>query len=128
MTKKEVLNYWLTTAQDDLETAETLIKAKKYHHALFFSHLALEKLIKGLVYKNTNNHPLPIHNLKRLATQAKLPFTVQQALDMKEMTSWNIEARYDDIKRKFYKKAAKEFTLRWWQKVKGLFQWLKNQY
>ena len=128
MTKKDILKYWLKVAKEDLETAETLIKAGKYHHCLFFCHLALEKIIKGLVYKNTNNHPFPIHNLKKLATQAKLNVASQQVKEMGEMTSWNIEARYDNIKREFYKKATKAFTIKWLQKTKDLFLWLKNQY
>jgi HEPN domain-containing protein len=128
MNKKKVLDYFQNQALEDLDTAKKLINAKKYHHGLFFAHLAIEKLIKGLVYKNINKHPLPIHNLKKLAKQAKLNINEKQSKQLKEITSWNIEARYDNIKRQFYKKATKDFTLNWFKIVKELYQWLEKQY
>lgn len=128
MTEKDYLLYWLETAEEDLKTAEGLFKLGRYHHCLFFCHLALEKLIKGLVFKNTKEHALPIHNLVKLAQQAKLILIQSQQEDLKEITSWNIRARYDSIKREFYKKATKDFTTSWLSKVKKLYLWLKNQY
>lgn len=128
MTQKDILKFWLIVAKDDLEAAESLIKAEKYHQCLFFCHLALEKLIKGLVYKKTKKHPLPIHNLLKLVYQAKIEISDNQKKDLEEISAWNIKARYDNIKREFYKKATKEFTQMWFGKVKKLFLWLKKQY
>jgi|SRR3989338_3289208 len=128
MTKKDLISYWLTTADEDFETAEELFKLKKYHHSLFFCHTALERLLKGLIFKKTHSHALPIHNLVKLSQQAQLKLTPQIQLDFDEITTWNIRARYDNIKREFYKKATKEFTLIWLEKIKELFLWLKNQY
>ncbi len=128
MTVQDFLQYWLKTAADDFDTTEKLIQAKKYHHGLFFCHLALEKLLKGLVYKNTNSHALPIHNLVRLANQARLNLTEKQRKELKEITSWNIQARYDSYKFAFYKRATKEYTQDWFKKAKEIYLWLRNQY
>jgi HEPN domain-containing protein len=128
MTKDKYIKYWKREAKDALETAESLFKSKKYHHCLFFCHLALEKIIKGLVVKQTDKPPLPIHNLNQLAKYAKIKLNPEQIKDFKEINRWNISARYDTIKRDLYKRATKEFTKNWFKKVKGLFQWLKNQY
>ncbi len=52
MNVKKQIDYWLTTAKSDLETAEIIFKAgKNYHHCLFFCHLVLEKGLKALVAK-----------------------------------------------------------------------------
>lgn len=128
MTAKDFVQFWLKSAADDLDTAEKLIDAKKYHHGLFFCHLALEKLLKGLVYKNTKLHALPIHNLVHLAKQARLSLSEIQTNDFKEITSWNIQARYDSYKFEFYKKATKEYTDEWFTKAKEIYIWLQNQY
>ena len=128
MAPDDIIVFWKTSAEDDWETAEAIAAAKKYPQALFFCHLALEKLLKGLVYAKTNEHPLPIHELVKLAHQAALALTKQQEDQLKEITSWNINARYDDYKRVFYRKASKEFTIKWLASAKELFQWLKNQY
>lgn len=128
MTAKDLIEYWKKGAADDLDTAQELIKAKKYHHALFFCHLAIEKLIKGLIFHKTNEHSLPIHDLIRLSKQIGLIITPDQHSDLKEITTWNIQARYDNIKFEFYKKASKNFTFQWFTKVKELYSWLLNQF
>lgn len=128
MTVKDFISYWLNTASEDFETAGILFKSGKYHHALFFCHLALEKLLKGLVYKKTASHPLPIHNLVKLAHETGIILTEEQRKNLTEMTSWNIRARYDSYKREFYKKATADFTASWFLKTKELFLWFKKQY
>lgn len=128
MSPKDLIVYWQTTAKDDLQTAETLIVAKRYHHALFFCHLALEKLLKGLVFKKTDQHALPIHDLKKLARQAKLTLTPLHEKQLDEITTWNIRARYDNIKREFYKKATQRFASEWFIKIKGIFLWINQQF
>lgn len=128
MTPTDIASFWKKTAQEDWETAEALFAISRYHHALFFCHLAVEKILKGLVYTKAKAHPLPIHQLVKLATQANLSLTPQQEHQLDEITSWNIEARYDSYKRKFYKKATKEFTSHWMDVAKEFFVWTKNQY
>lgn len=128
MTEKDLISFWTVTATEDLETAEVLYNSRKYHHSLFFCHLALEKILKGLLYKKTNSHPLPIQNLVKLTEQAKITLTQPQKNALTEITSWNIKARYDSYKREFYKKATKKFTTQWFSKVKELFSWFKSQY
>jgi HEPN domain-containing protein len=41
---------WLTTGQDDLDTAVILKKNKKYAHACFHAQQAVEKAVKGVWY------------------------------------------------------------------------------
>lgn len=128
MTVKDFIKFWQTTAGRDLEVAEDLFKLGRYNYCLFFSHLALEKLLKGLVYKNSQSHALPVHNLVHLAKQARLFLTNTQINNFKEITSWNIQTRYDSYKFTFYNKATKEYTDKWFTKAKELYKWLRNQY
>lgn len=128
MNPKDLIKYWQTTANDDLQTAESLMAAKRYHHALFFCHLALEKLLKGLVFQHTSEHAFPIHELKKLARQAKLALTPALEKQLDEITTWNIRARYDNYKREFYTKATRQFATKWFARVKEIFLWLKQQF
>ncbi len=128
MTTEEYLKHWQITASEDLQTAKSLFKLKRFHHCLFFCHLALEKIIKGLVYKNTKKHALPIHNLLKLSQQAKIQIDDVRQKELEEISTWNIQARYDDIKREFYKKASNEFAKLWLVKVESLYLWFKKQY
>lgn len=44
----KTINYWSDSAAYDLETGESLLELKRYPYALFFGHLALEKILKAL--------------------------------------------------------------------------------
>ena len=39
---KKQIDYWVTTSQDDIETAELLINNKKVIQGLFFCHRSVE--------------------------------------------------------------------------------------
>lgn len=47
MTKEEHIEYWLTTAQHDMESASSMLDSKHFDWSLFVGHLALEKLLKA---------------------------------------------------------------------------------
>ena len=72
MEEAKVIQYWVTISRNDFETAELLFRNKKYHHALFFCHLSVEKMLKAVVVKNSKTAPPLIHDLVRLAEKARL--------------------------------------------------------
>jgi len=98
MTQREVIRHWKKSAQRNLLTAEDMVQSGHYDWALFVGQLALEKLLKGLVVKNTNKLPPHIHDLQKLAEVANLELTDKQINDFTEITRFHIQARYDDIK------------------------------
>ena len=122
MDNTEVIKYWLKSSKEDLKTAEELYKVKRYHHALFFLHLAIEKILKGIYVKKNEKSPLPIHNLARLAEQCDIQLDENTRRELNEITTFNISARYDDYKFKFYKKATKEFADDWLKIGKKLYE------
>ena len=105
--EQEVVNFWLTASKEDFESAEILFQNKKYHHALFFCHLSIEKMLKAIIVNSTKTAPPLIHDLIRLAEKARLPLSEAQINELAEITTFNIEARYDDYKLSFRKKAKK---------------------
>jgi len=128
MDVRKAVNYWLTSAEDDLDAAEKLFQAKKYHHCLFFCHLLIEKTLKAVIIKKTGQHALPIHNLVKLASDAGLKISEKRKSELREISEFNIRARYNDFKRRFYKKATKEFAKEWLQKTKEIYLWLKKMF
>lgn len=124
--EQEVVKYWLTASKEDLDSAEILFENKKYHHALFFCHLSIEKMLKAIIVKSTKTAPPLIHDLIRLAEKAKLPLNYSQMNELVEITTFNIEARYDDYKLSFRKKAKRQFALKYLKKTKDILQWLNK--
>ncbi len=127
MSKEEAVNYWIKSSELDLETAEDLFKTQHYHYCLFFCHLFVEKIIKARIVKNTGENPLPIHKLRLLTKDTGIEFSKEQLKLLDKITGFNIKARYNDVKFKFYKMATKEFTEEYFKKSKGIYQWLKKQ-
>lgn len=124
--EQEVVKYWLTASKEDFDSAEILFENKKYHHALFFCHLSIEKMLKAIIVKSTKTAPPLIHDLIRLAEKAKLPLSEAQINELAEITTFNIEARYDDYKLSFRKKAKMRFSLKYLEKTKEILQWLSK--
>lgn len=120
-------DYWLQSAQEDLDTAQELFGLKRFSACLFFCHLTVEKVLKALCIKANDTYPPPIHNLLRLTADAKLQVSAQQEGDLKEITTFNVEARYDIHKTRLYKKATESFTQKYLQITQDLFEFFKQQ-
>lgn len=120
------VDYWVESSKDDIDTAQKLFEAKKYHHSLFFVHLALEKVLKA-IYVSRKDQPSPqIHDLIRLVEKAELSIEESTKLQLAEISTFNVAARYDDYKLKFYKKATQEYTEKWLRLGKELYQELSK--
>lgn len=127
MSQTEAIKYWIESAAEDWDVAIKLMADKKYHHALFFVQLTIEKLIKAFHIKNNDDSPLYIHNLVLLAQKSGIELSEQQKEDLKEISSFNITARYDSYKRDFYNKATPEYATKWFDKADEFRQLLLAQ-
>jgi len=72
MNIKEQTDHWKHLAARDWKTARGLFEIKRYDACLFFCHLTLEKLLKGLVVFHTKQEAPYIHDLERLSVAANL--------------------------------------------------------
>ena len=90
------IDYWRQGSAEDWEVAVQLVKDGKSRHGLFFAHLALEKMLKALVCRRTQDAPPKIHNLIRLSELADLKLDTQQARTLAAMNQFNLEGRYPE--------------------------------
>lgn len=125
MEKKQIIQNWLLNAEKDIQTAKDLFKLKHYDWSLFIWHLALEKILKAQLLAQ-NQIIVYTHDLSRLAKKAKIDFTDEQIKQLNEITTFNIEARYDDYKLSFYNKATKEYAEKWIEISESLFELIKK--
>lgn len=126
MTKYNVVNKWMQSAKEDIQVARELLKNKRYAYCLFFCQLSLEKIIKALIIHQTDNAPPITHDLIKLATTAGLSLNETQTTQLREITTFNVEARYDIHKDRLYKKATPKFTKAYTTITKELFIWVRN--
>lgn len=127
MSEKKIIDYWIKSSQEDIKTAESLFDSKRYHHCLFFCHLFLEKILKAVYIHKKHTAPPWIHDLLRLARESGFDIDQELKVDFREISRFNIVARYDDYKFAFYKRATREFTKKYFRKAKEIHQWLKRK-
>lgn len=125
--EQDIIKYWHTASKQDFETAKILVANKRYHHALFFCHLSIEKSLKAIIVKKTKTAPPLIHDLVRLSEKTGIEVSEERKNNIAEISTFNIEARYDDYKLSFYKKATKPFTIKYFSMTKEILLWL-NEY
>jgi HEPN domain-containing protein len=122
-TNKQI-TYWQESAKEDWEVALELVSNNRSRHGLFFAHLALEKILKALVCKETNELAPKIHNLIRLAELAKINLPTEQFNLLTDMNPFNLEGRYSDS---LNTPPTKEETQAFMNRTEEVFIWLMSQ-
>ncbi len=88
------ISYWRGGAEEDIAAADSLLEKKHPRHALFFAHLAVEKILKAHVVKATNDVPPRIHDLLRLAEIAELSVPGERREFLAYLQRYCLEGRY----------------------------------
>ncbi|GHV65085.1 hypothetical protein FACS1894199_04900 [Bacteroidia bacterium] len=122
-----IVKYWVETSDDDFKVMHTLLETKQHSWALFLGHLVLEKLLKAYYVKVQCQHAPLIHDLVRIVQRSGLILTEEQLDWLEEVTKFNINARYDDYKRKFNTLCTPEYTAEWSERIKQLRLWIKER-
>jgi len=119
---KNRIKYWLETAAHDYETMQVLFKAKRYSDCLFYSHIVLEKILKGLVTNETKKEAPFIHNLTKLAELSKCDLLKDEMDLLDKVNDFNIRARYPEYKIQFYKQCNREYAKNYIDKISSLYK------
>ncbi len=122
---KKIINHWISTSDNDYDTMMNLYDAKDYQWSLFIGHLVVEKLLKAGVVKKTNDHAPFTHDLRRLAKLSEIKFSDEHTKWFDTISTFNLNARYDDYKQNFYKKCTPQYTETWISNIKQLREWIK---
>ncbi|GHU43701.1 DNA-binding protein [Clostridia bacterium] len=127
MTNRELLEYWVESSDNDYTTMQHLYSTQDYNWALFLGHLVIEKLLKGLYARKNEEQPHApkIHNLLILAERCDLELSQELRDELSLITHFNMNARYEDYKLNFYKKATREYADIHINKIEEIRGWLK---
>lgn len=128
MDSETLAKHWVESSEESFRVMTVLFENKEYTSALFFGHLYLEKLLKGLYAKiNTKEPEAPfVHDLVFLARKCNLELDVDMRQKLGLINSFNIAARYDVIKKNFYKLCTKDFANQQIKIIKEVGEWLKK--
>jgi len=124
---EKTIKYWRDGAKYDMDTAKALYEKTRYPYALFMGHLAIEKLLKALVVKNTKKHSPYTHSLDKLARKSKIDFPEEILIKLREFMEFHFEARYPSEQKAFYKKCTLLYTKAKMSELRKTYKWLKSQ-
>ena len=124
---EKAIDYWLNSAEYDIDVARSLFQKKKYHYSLFFGHLALEKILKAIFVKKKSTHAPITHSLPNLAEKAEIEIDSEKLKKLAGFMEFYIEGRYPRDMEAVFKKCDKSFTKRKLKEVKEMFEWLKKK-
>jgi len=127
MTREELIQFWLDSSDDNYKSMINMFNSGEYMWSLFIGHLAIEKLLKAHYIKTGGTEVPRIHDLYKLAIMSNLDISDEQKDLLQYITLFNIETRYEDYKRDFYKKCTKEFAEKNIEKIKELRTWLQQK-
>ena len=123
---KKIVNHWIETSDEDFQTMINLFESKSYNWSLFLGHISVEKLLKAYYVKKFHKHAPFTHNLYRLSELCELVLTEDFSDWLDKITSFNLNARYDDYKKEFYSICNENFTNEWIEKIKILRTWISK--
>lgn len=126
MDVEKVVKHWIDTSDEDFETMLSLYNAKSFSRSLFLGHISIEKLLKAYYVNKNKTHAPFTHNLYRLAELNEIEMSDEQSDWLDKITSFNLNARYDDYKREFYAMCTEEFSTHWIEIIKTIRLWIKQ--
>lgn len=129
MTKKDIIEFWIKSAKDNLKTAKAMLISKRWNFAMFMCQQTIEAFLKAIYIHKKGERPPYIHKLPKLADLAGLEMPEDIDIKILKIDAHYIKARYfaDRFNRQIYnkKKATSlvddtEEVFKWLQRTSGL--------
>lgn len=123
------LKYWIDISDYDLETAEAMLKSKRYLYVGFMCHQTIEKIFKGY-FTSIKSETAPFsHSLSYIAKKGDFYefFTEEQKDFIDQIEPLNIEARYPSHKERLLKSLTKEKCKEILKGTRELQLWIKQK-
>jgi len=128
MTVKQHTDSWSKSAHESMISVGVLLKNKRKIEALFFGHLAIEKILKSMLA--AKRLPIPRgrqgHDLVFLANTVGLQLTPDERNELNTITSFNIEARYAIYKQNLYQQCTPQYLNQWITCIRKWYKFIKQ--
>lgn len=129
MNTQNTVEYWTSTAEYDIKTAEAIQETKRFLYVGFMCHLVIEKMLKAHFVKINDTIPPYTHNLQYISEKSglfnELPEEYKDFLDT--LQPLNIRARYPADRDELYKLLTEERCQLLIEKTKEMMIWIKNK-
>lgn len=117
---------WLELAQYDLETARAMMATGRYLYVLFCCQQTLEKALKALIAKQTNEFPPRTHSLMRLAGITTLELTDEQGCLFADLSNYYISTRYTETVQCLSENITKTVAGNFLEQTEKALKWIRS--
>lgn len=126
---QDQIDYWKELSDYDMETAEAMLKSKRYLYVGFMSHQAVEKILKAYFVKRHGETAPFSHSLSYIAKKADIydHFSEERKNFIDMLEPMNIECRYPTHKEQLLKSLTAEKCQEMLEKSKELQIWIKQK-
>lgn len=123
------VTYWVEMSDYDFDTANAMLETKRYLYVGFMCHQVIEKILKAYWSKVSEEPPLKIHTLSRLAEKTGIDRDMsEEQLDLIDaLEPLNIEARYPSYKERLMKSLNADRCRQLINQTDELRLWIKNK-
>lgn len=123
------IKYWIDLSDYDLETADAMLKSKRYLYVGFMCHQTIEKAFKAYYAKLKPDATPYSHSLSYIAKQGNFYelFSEEEREFIDQIEPLNIEVRYPSHKERLLKSLTETKCLEIIQKTKELQKWIKEK-
>ena len=118
---------WYFQSDYDLETAVDMFKSGRNVYCIFMCHLSLEKALKGLLIKRTDEFPSKTHSLMYFADKLGLDMSDSNYEFLFMLNKISVPTRYPEDLRKLFLTYSKERTESILNQTKEVQLWIKQQ-
>jgi HEPN domain-containing protein len=125
----EKIKYWLDLSEYDLETAQAMLKSKRFLYVGFMCHQTIEKVLKAFYVKAKKKTPPYTHNLIYLAEISGLytDFSEIQKDFLDNIQPFYIEARYPAHKASLFKTLTPQKCKQILEETSKIYIWTKQK-
>ncbi|MBI4518011.1 MAG: HEPN domain-containing protein [Deltaproteobacteria bacterium] len=123
--KKTTAN-WLASADYDVQTAEAMLRSKRYVYVVFMCHLALEKTVKGLWAEAKNDTPPRIHDLLYFVRGLDLTLAARDGDFVAAINRASVPTRYPEDLAKMVGLYPYRTARSYLSKTKRVIKWLRK--
>jgi HEPN domain-containing protein len=117
---------WIDSAEYDLATAKSLLKAKRKVYVIFMCHLAVEKMLKGLFSAKFNKLAPYTHNLIYLLNLLELKPPVNIAKFIELINDKSVPTRYPENISEMERTFSLQATRKYLDMTEETITWLRQ--
>ena len=128
LTTEEKFQYWLSYAQNDLDSSELMLNSGRWFYTVFMCQQAIEKLIKGLYILYIDDNVPRLHDINNIFDRFKDKLPEQATDDMVSLfdtlSQFYLRSRYPDYTSALASLTTNERAQSIYKKAKEAYTWL----